>query len=1030
MFMNLISNTGIHYFTFPISFDNTSLKMHFHEWFDIGNERRQLEIAHFFPDEELWLKKKDLANLGFVNDGVVGVMDKGKPKVYSWSEIKQDFINEGFNQINYEETEDGIANCSTLSINKIYISKFINNWLPFPLFYLGSNGKSQFGPTNWCRIKILENQENAGAKYNVLVAIDTLTNFEDDNFEDDDRVESPVFSSNFISKKEFKACENDFMLVDFCSKAKKCEWIDDYILKLFHNVSDFSELKGVNKNLGYLAQFIFLLKYIQNEKILNSLTLFSDKNVEQKDVDIVLDMGNSRTFAALIENQDFSKVEPLNIFNFTTAVKNGKLNISNQAFDMRLAFREVSFGKGLIEGSSQFIYPSFVRLGEEALSLIYNSKESNDGLEAYNNFSSPKRFLWDNEVSNFEWEFISINDENAQKPIWLKGLSEQLNSDGSINLDYTGGSTNRFSKNALMTFCFIEILAQARIQINSYEYRQKWGDINKPRKINKIIITCPTAMSRTEQIALRQSAVDAEIVLNRFFKKNYNKVTDIKAARKAVNVIPNLANLANLEAEKQWIFDEATSAQFLYMYAELNKRYQNNINDYFEFYGNVRKDLSNDKSIVVASVDIGAGTTDVMISAYKSKSKNQCTISPIPLYGESFYLAGDDILKDLISNLIIEGENGTIKKILNQRGIQNSSEKIFDFFGDDNNIKSVANRKIRSEFNTQVSVPIINRYLEIMRVNKVKQMNLSFTDIFTDNIPSKKICNSFFSHFGVSLESIVWEFDFEMMCKIIKNKFDYLVSIISSLVSYHKCDILLLSGRPTSLKPIYDLFLKYYPVPANRMISLNNYRVGRWYPFQDGNGFFKDPKSIVAMGALIGCYSSGGISLNGFSIDLAELVNKMSPSTNYFAVSAKDIAFITPAVNNTKVEISQLPFRIWTRQLEPIQYPSRPFYTLGWNVEKIKEKIRQRLIDIDSQEELKYELDKQMEKLKNQMPFIVTLYRENFILDKESLKIESIYGKDGTELPINYFKLHIQSMSELENYWLDSGVFNNLEIKN
>ena len=89
-------------------------------------------------------------------------------------------------------------------------------------------------------------------------------------------------------------------------------------------------------------------------------------------------MGNSRTFAALIENQDFSKVEPLNIFNFTTAVKNGKLNISNQAFDMRLAFREVSFGKGLIEGSSQFIYPSFVRLGEEALSLIYNSKESND----------------------------------------------------------------------------------------------------------------------------------------------------------------------------------------------------------------------------------------------------------------------------------------------------------------------------------------------------------------------------------------------------------------------------------------------------------------------------------------------------------------------------------------------------------------------------------------------------------------------------------------------------------------------------
>jgi hypothetical protein len=100
------------------------------------------------------------------------------------------------------------------------------------------------------------------------------------------------------------------------------------------------------------------------------------------------------------------------------------------------------------------------------------------------------------------------------------------------------------------------------------------------------------------------------------------------------------------------------------------------------------------------------------------------------------------------------------------------------------------------------------------------------------------------------------------------------------------------------------------------------------------------------------------------------------------------------------------------------------------NISKIKEKIRQRLADTENQEELKYELDKQLEKIKNQMPFTVELNRENYGVDKESLKIESIYGKDGSEIPINYFKLHIQSMSELENYWLDSGVFNNLEIKN
>ncbi len=43
------------------------------------------------------------------------------------------------------------------------------------------------------------------------------------------------------------------------------------------------------------------------------------------------------------------------------------------------------------------------------------------------------------------------------------------------------------------------------------------------------------------------------------------------------------------------------------------------------------------------------------------------------------------------------------------------------------------------------------------------------------------------------------------------------------------------------------------------------------------------------------------------------------------------------------------------------------------------------------------------------MPFTVELNRENYGVDKESLKIESIYGKDGTNTN-KLFQLHIQSM--------------------
>src|SRR5690606_7900690 len=125
----------------------------------------------------------------------------------------------------------------------------------------------------------------------------------------------------------------------------------------------------------------------------------------------------------------------------------------------------------------------------------------NTGSEKTSTFSSPKRFLWDTKAQKHEWEFIQLEDETT-KPIYIKGISEQLNNDGSLNLEDSGGVLMNYSRRALMTFAFLEILAQANMQINSYEQRKHWGNESMPRKIRRIIVTCPTAMSRVEQIAL------------------------------------------------------------------------------------------------------------------------------------------------------------------------------------------------------------------------------------------------------------------------------------------------------------------------------------------------------------------------------------------------------------------------------------------------------------------------------------------------------------------------------------------------
>jgi len=1032
--MNLIANTGIQLYTIPLEINlNENFKMYFYEWYDKENEKLTLDIAHKFSDsgDDIWVKKRDLLRLGCLVDGKVGRMEDGIFKAYKWEEIKDDFISDNYQIIVPTETDSGETDCFQMTLSSCRWEKIENHWLPFPFFQVKGNGKSDFGPINWCRFKLIPDASTGNVKkYNLLLAFDTQSIYEAEGYEDEDFQEMPVFVNE--DSKDFALCDNEFSLIDFLTKHTykdsasdstkeiDCEWVDEAWLKHFHNCTkeEFENKRLSKPKMKYMAQFVFINRYIQQLNVLPKITLFSDKNVEMGIVDLLVDMGNSRTCAVLFDDSKFTDVEPLGLLNFSNPIENGKLNRNYNSFDMRLAFHEANFAGNLKKGSSRFTYPSMVRLGIEANELMHNAVNLNKRIEKVTTFSSPKRFLWDSKPQQKEWEFVTLSGEQ-NKPVRINGISEQLNFDGSLNIEGLGGIDKCYSRKALMTFCFLEILAQAKMQINSYEFRNRWGEENKPRQIGRIIITCPTAMSKVEQIALRKCAEDATIILERFYKETYNKV----------QVIPSVKNLQKTEERNEWIYDESTCTQFVYLYAEITKRYLNNCKEYFNFYGKKRSDLDdyNKNSLTIGSVDIGAGTTDVMIAAYKYDDVGQCKLTPIPLFWESFYIAGDDLLKNLVRKLVIEGQYAVIHKHLIAKGANNIPEKILDFFAPDNARQDITHRQIRSEFNLQVSVPIVSHFLELLNENKVEKATLTFNDIFENNKPTEKVLEHFKKHFGFGIEDLQYNYDKDIVSKIVESTFDTLVGKVSTILSYYGCDIVLLSGRPTSLKPLADLFLKYYAVSPNRLITLNNYRIGTWYPFQDGKGYFKDAKSIVAVGAMIGNYASTRGNLYGFSLDLSELTKKMLPTTEYFAVAEKEDSFIEPKLNNAKIDVLQLPLRIWTRQLNSKSYPTRPFYMLDFNREKIEEKIKNRLgLEDKNKGEIQIKVNAEIDRLKKLSPYKFSIVRENYIEDKETLKIESVEDRNHEDLPSAFFSLQVQSMSEDENYWLDSGEFANL----
>ncbi|MCC7521084.1 MAG: virulence factor SrfB, partial [Flavobacteriaceae bacterium] len=357
--MNLIANTGIQLFTIPFEVDlNNNFKMYFYESFDEIDHQKKLEFAHFFSEEEVWIKKSILYgnNLGY------STLLNNYKVTDSWDTISGDdeFITNCIIPIDTEDAKD--SGCFDLSVGKIKDSdweKFENTWFPMPFFQLKGK-KSDFGPTNWCRFKLIPVEQNGKLKkYNLLLAFDTKTVYKGEGFEEEDLQETPIFTNNAETHKDFALCNTEEGLIGYCSEEKNCGWVDKYILKHFHGIDNINDRRLEMPKMKYLAQYIFLIRYIQQFSNLPTITLYSNQNVVHGNVDLVVDIGNSRTCAVLFDESDFTKLSPLELQDLTNPVTNGKLNKHLDSFDMRLAFREAKFGgKFGLENSRQFIYPS------------------------------------------------------------------------------------------------------------------------------------------------------------------------------------------------------------------------------------------------------------------------------------------------------------------------------------------------------------------------------------------------------------------------------------------------------------------------------------------------------------------------------------------------------------------------------------------------------------------------------------------------------------------------------------------------
>ena len=1019
----LIANSGIQFFAFRLKIDTQQrFKEWFHEWYEADTGEWRLELVHEICTDDFcgYYRTKVLYANGYKN------------LIAEGAEIDPlDLRHDNIHPLRIDDEMaagvEGEIFSISFSDRDSKLASFENKWLPIPYFFRKTARSFKFGPLNWSRFKLVPVAEEGAIKtYDVILAFDTRT-----SFEEEERNEQPNFPDKFRKSIELGLCDNELLVLDYCNPGHEWSYVNEHIFQLVHpGLSQVSQIKGQNvRRMAYAATYIFLIDFLAKNALMPTVTLFKDVDVAVADVDMVIDIGNSRTTALLIEdNKNFNQVRPLALFNYTEPVihtdDGPRLNISHEPFDMRVAFRKVSFGGFGPRDGRQFVYPSLLRMGPEARMLMHTASTNESRLESLSTYSSPKRYLWDDKPNKEEWQFMVLPGEEDDHVLNLPGVTNQLRSDGRFDENGQGGLSFHYSRRSLMTLSFLEMLVQAHSQINSPAHRSiktGLGSPEMPRRVKRIVVTCPTAMSKVEREALVNCARDAV----RIFCNLGSPSSQDGRRRPTIEVVPELPS--RRDADPVWYYDEATCSQLVYMYGEVGHKYKGCCNEFFNLYG---KTEEGDKhpSITVGSLDIGAGTTDLMISKYTYETDQVTTITPDPLFYDSYYFAGDDMLSGLIKNVMLLDENSAFRTAMSELSYQQYRQTIKDFFGPDHNGQSLADRIMRKDFNIQYSVPLMYHYLELLKSGS-RDCVVRYDDVFAQCPPNAAVIEGFKERTGIDVRTLEWHFDRRTVSQVVEKEFEPLLKKIATIMFAYACDIVLLSGRPASLPAVRDIFLKYYAVSPDRLIILNNYYVGDWYPFSNNTGYITNPKTIVAMGGIIGHYASELSNLNKFVIDLGRLKENLKSTVNYIEASREGAPityFITPEKGSGELVVSRIPAFLNVRQLGLDSYPCRSLYAIDFNRHKMGDNIRRRALadglPVPTDSKIVAMVNEQVDALKRRMPFTIAIERDPD--DKEMLSIVSIVDKEGKEVnERKNIEINIQSLGANEKYWLDSGEF-------
>lgn len=523
---------------------------------------------------------------------------------------------------------------------------------------------------------------------------------------------------------------------------------------------------------------------------------------------------------------------------------------------------------------------SMVRMGREADDVIQVMRIEGD---IRTGVSSPKRYLWADDASWLEganWHMADPAERchtgsygSTLRGPFLRFVHEDdrdflLAESALKEADFAAEAPvkPRHAPRALMTAALYEMLCQAYSYVNSAAYRNSSGEAGRAREIRTMTLTFPSGIIHEEQERFRAQAEKAIAIFARTLGKHQR-----------------------VEPELNLSIDEASAVQLTYIWSELRMLGQ----DPRLWFSLLHQDRGRRKAppgesepqvsqpagrrraplrvprpgmagrraekeeefgdeaneVRIACIDIGGGTTDLMIARYNFESKIDDSVRGQVLHQDGIALAGDQLVKRLLEVILLP----TFADAL---GLE--EEDVFLLFGPE----VPRNREFRAQrinWMNRLFVPLAQAYLT-NAVDDVRDQPITHTDPeIVDPTILESLQQVFDKIRGPGYYTVHQDldlcFDPQRLEGVVHDVFDELLFDYCQRIVEHEVDVVLLAGLPSKLSCIQKLVAMYVPLASSRIVPMHQHYAGNWYPYQDDKGrnpgVIVDPKSPVVVGAAI-----------------------------------------------------------------------------------------------------------------------------------------------------------------------------------